>query len=169
MERRFVITDRPEWASAVSGLLSRGAVENEVFSLRPYALPTCTCGFDQYEAKWLSENPHHHVCAWSVLEAKYLAAGAVDALAKIQIRKGVLRTYGLQQMTCTCGHDVLFARWRAAHYHRSACTAISPNFVFHARKYGIWWNKKPLFGAWATHMVTDREFMRMITLCLAAL
>ena len=173
MIRRVVVSDDPQWAGAVQQLFtaceipSRGTAwrQSELFLLRPYAPLDCTCSHAAAEQRWHTQHKHHASCAVHLLSVVSLDD---SPYALRNAREQICEELGLEQLSCTCGHDEALEAWRAGHPHDLYC-ASGPNFFFAPRQYALWWYEEPLRGAWATHPLTTREFLRIFEQCLGAL
>lgn len=173
MMRRVVVPDDPAWSTAVMNLFSMctlsptgmEAVQTDTFFLRPYAPVRCTCGHEADEARWIARHQHHSSCAIFVVQTTPLSE---DPLALRTLRRKVCADFGLEQLQCTCGRDEALEQWRTSHPHALHCHC-GPNFYFAPRNYALWWCEEPLRGAWATHPLTSREFLRIFEQCVQAL
>jgi len=136
--RHHIVTPSPETVQRIQELIVRfgSTYTNDLFRLRPYAPPACTCDRDTQEQKWLDAHPHKTYCA--------------------------RRSAGYE---CTCGRNTEFSLWSEPLFHAEECLVVRPNFWYQSTDFALWWYRYPVKDGWSNQCLTEREWRHMLIQC----
>ncbi len=108
----------------------------DAFEIHRYYWGDCTCGFEESDAEWSHQHPHHHRCLSSLATA------------------------------CQCGIDAQYQVWRQTHNHQTTCPIVRPNFLYAPMGFSLTWYKYPFRDSYMSHPLSFEDFRAIINTCL---